>query len=174
MALLIAQPMSMENSVSKNSYFSCLLIIFSSFKFHWRLWMISECRKRLCGITTAPNTLMTINIEFSGKLGVTQPTRAEFQLISTNDNSYKNDNPMIETKPIIHFSITRYEFVKSMMSTKYRHQNSSCSNGDIEKHVQGNASAQNFGQRSRYRCQHSRTQYKLGVNRFQMNSSSLR
>ena len=62
MALLMAQPITIESRVSPNSYFSCFLITASSFKFHCLLWMISECKNRLCGITTAPSTLIMIGM----------------------------------------------------------------------------------------------------------------
>src|SRR5665647_410227 len=111
MALLIAQPISIETKVSKNSYLNCFLIIFSSCKFHCLLCITSECRNKLCGITTAPNTLIIISIEPLGKVGVTQPKTALFQSICTNESSYKNDNPITDTNAIIHFSIILYELV---------------------------------------------------------------
>ena len=104
MALLIAQPMLMESSVSKNSKFSWRLITASSSKFQCRLWMTSECKKRLWGITTAPNTLMITKSEPLGMLGVTQPLAAAPQSRGTIIISAKKDRPIIDTKPIIIFS----------------------------------------------------------------------
>ena len=86
-ALLMAQPITIERIVSTYSYRSCFFIIFSSLRFHWRLWMISECRKRLCGITTAPSTLMMMTIDPSGKDGVTHAYAAAGQSIVTSDSS---------------------------------------------------------------------------------------
>ena len=42
LALLIAQPIPIDNKVSTNSYFNCLFITVSSSKFHWRLCITSE------------------------------------------------------------------------------------------------------------------------------------
>ena len=80
--------------------------------------MISECKKRLWGITTAPKTLIITTIEPFGKDGVIHPVIAEFQSICTNDSSYRNDKPMIDTKAIIHFSIILYELVYNIIKTK--------------------------------------------------------
>ena len=89
--------------------------------------MTSEWRDKLCGITTAPSTLIITIIEPLGNAGVTQPVIALFQSIFTNESSYKNDNPIIETNAIIHFSINRYELVKSII------KNENLSDEDIEK-----------------------------------------
>ena len=86
----------------------------SSSRFHSRLWMTSEWRNRLCGITTAPNTLIIINMEFSGKVGFTQPVRAAPHSTSTNISSYRNDSPMMETNRIIQRSILLYVFVSNI------------------------------------------------------------
>lgn len=59
----------------------------SSLRFHWRLWITSECRNRLWGITTAPNTLMMMTIEPSGNEGVTHARAACGQSIVTSDSS---------------------------------------------------------------------------------------
>jgi hypothetical protein len=67
--------------------------------------MISECKNRLCGITTAPKTLIMTTMEPFGKDGVTHPAIAPFQSMDTKESSYKKDKPIIETKAIIHFSI---------------------------------------------------------------------
>ena len=86
-ALLIAQPISIDRIVSAYSYRSCFLITASSERFHCRLWMISECRNRLCGITTAPSTLMIITIDPSGMVGVTHAQAAAGQSIVVSDSS---------------------------------------------------------------------------------------
>ena len=59
----------------------------SSLRFHWRLWITSEWRNRLCGMTTAPRTLMMMTIDPLGKEGVTQARAASGQSIVTSDSS---------------------------------------------------------------------------------------
>ena len=86
-ALLIAQPMSIEKSVSKNSYLSCLRMEASSPLWSWRLWMTSECRKRLCGITTAPRTLKITRSEPCGTSGTSAPFAASAQSTCTSESS---------------------------------------------------------------------------------------
>ena len=56
-------------------------------------------------MTTAPNTLIIIIVEPSGKDGVTQPFTALFHSIGTKFNSIKNENPMIDTNAMMIFSI---------------------------------------------------------------------
>ena len=56
-------------------------------------------------MTTAPNTLMIITIEPSGKEGVTQPLIASVHSTETIFNSSKNEKPIIDTKAMIIFSI---------------------------------------------------------------------
>ena len=49
---------------------------------------------------------------------ITHPLIAESHSIFTNESSYRNDNPMTDTKAIIHFSIILYELVNSIIITK--------------------------------------------------------
>ena len=56
-------------------------------------------------MTTAPNTLMITSMEPGGKSGVTQPAAAPRQSTLTRVNSYKNEKPMMDTKPMIQRSI---------------------------------------------------------------------
>jgi hypothetical protein len=49
--------------------------------------MTSEWRKRLCGMTTAPRTLVMISVEPDGKEGTTQPCSAAGQSIRTRLSS---------------------------------------------------------------------------------------
>ena len=59
-ALFIAHPTIIEKKVSKNSYFNVCWMYLSDRLCIWRLRITSECRNRLCGITTAPRTLIAI------------------------------------------------------------------------------------------------------------------
>ena len=86
-ALLIAHPITIENNVSKNSYFKAFLMRASPLRWIARLWITSECKKRLCGITTAPSTLMIIKSDPCGTEGTVQPTIAAGQSIFTKNNS---------------------------------------------------------------------------------------
>ena len=88
---------------------SCLL-------YSW-LCITSECKKRLCGITTAPSTLMIISILPWGISGTTQERIATGQSISTKNNSYRNESPITDTKAMMALSIFLYELEKSIMTT---------------------------------------------------------
>ena len=114
MAELMAQPMPIESSVSTNSPSSCSSMALSPWSWTPRLWMISECRKRLWGITTAPSTLVTTTRDPEGRSNVTQDWAATGQSTLTMRISMRNDTPMSETNPMIHRSILRYEFESSM------------------------------------------------------------
>lgn len=71
-AELMAQPTIMEKRVSANSYLSLSCMTASPFPSKCWLWMTSECRKGLRGITTAPRTLMTTGPEPAGSEGTIQ------------------------------------------------------------------------------------------------------
>ena len=64
-------------------------------------WMTSECKKRLCGMTTAPSTLTTMAAEPLGRLGVTQDMVALGQSTSTRASSARNERPTMLTKAMI-------------------------------------------------------------------------
>ena len=66
--------------------------------------MTSECRKMLCGMTTAPRTPMITGIAPIGKAGVTQPAKVWVQETSAIQISKTKARPIRETKPMIHFS----------------------------------------------------------------------
>jgi len=101
MALLMQKPTSMENSVSRYSYLSCRRMMSGVSRFHCRLWMISEWRNRLWGMTTAPRTLMTTGSEPVGRAGVSQPATAAGQSRWTRASSNTNDSPISDTKPMM-------------------------------------------------------------------------
>ena len=67
--------------------------------------MISECKNRLCGITTAPKTLITTGSEPFGTSGFAHPINACFHSISEIQISNKNENPIRDTNKMINFSI---------------------------------------------------------------------
>src|SRR5664280_2566172 len=69
-------------------------------------------------MTTAPIALIINKIEPSGNEGFTHATPACNQSILTRNNSYRKESPIIETKPMIHFSIFLYEFENSIIKTK--------------------------------------------------------
>ena len=105
MALLMAQPTPIEKSVSTNSWSRRSWMTASPLSSKCWLWITSECRNRLCGMITAPSTLTMIALEPSGKVGTTQPAPALAQSTWTMASSARNEMPMIETNPMIHFSI---------------------------------------------------------------------
>ena len=86
-AELIAHPTIIENRVSMNSYFNMCWMRSSPFKWISRLWTISEWRKRLWGMTTAPNTLIIIKSEPWGTVGTKAPSIADGQWMSTKKSS---------------------------------------------------------------------------------------
>ena len=65
----------------------------------------------MCGITTAPSTLMMMGIDPAGNAGVTHPAAACGQPMLTMAISNKNESPISDTKPMIIFSIFLYELV---------------------------------------------------------------
>ena len=80
--------------------------------------MTSECRNRLCGMTTAPSTLITMAAEPAGKLGLTHETAACGQSTFTSASSARKARPMSETNAIIQRSMRLYELVASMATEK--------------------------------------------------------
>ena len=81
------EPAVMASSVSKNSYFSARRMPASPRVWMARLWMTSEWRKRLWGITTAPRTLMTMSRLPSGSDGLTALCTVVAQSVSTSVSS---------------------------------------------------------------------------------------
>jgi hypothetical protein len=71
MAALMASPASIESSVSRNSNRSSRRVAASEAPCHCRLWITSECRYMLCGITTAPRTAIAITTLLALRLGTT-------------------------------------------------------------------------------------------------------
>lgn len=104
-ALLMAQPMPMDRSVSPNSYFSCRRM--TGFILQVPLPALDDLRvqNRLWGMTTAPNTFMITGMEPAGKDGFTQPVSASPQLTCTRQISAMNERPISDTKPMMIFSI---------------------------------------------------------------------
>ena len=82
--------------------------------------MISECKNRLCGMTTAPSTLMITGIACDGNTGFTHPVAATPQSIFTIQISIKKQKPIRETKSMISFSILLYALVNSQNKTTTR------------------------------------------------------
>ena len=101
MALLMAQPIPIDSSVSTNSWSSRSRMTSSPAPSKCWLWMTSECRNRLCGMTTAPSTDTMIAGDPSGAAGVTQPAAAAGQSTLTIKISARNASPMSETNPMM-------------------------------------------------------------------------
>ena len=57
---------------------------------------------------------MMISMEFSGKVGFTQPTTACPQSTSTNASSYRNESPIMDTNAMIQRSVLLYVLLNSM------------------------------------------------------------
>ena len=82
--------------------------------------LYSECKNRLCGMTTAPSTLMITGIACDGNTGFTHPVAAAPQSIFTIQISTKKQKPIRETKSMISFSILLYALVNSQNKTTTR------------------------------------------------------
>ena len=116
MAEFMAQPTPMEKSVSTNSCCSLSCTTSSPCASKCWLWITSEWRNRLCGITTAPSTLITMASEPVGRLGVTHATADCAQSTLTRASSSRKDMPMSETNAMIQRSTRLYELLISSAS----------------------------------------------------------